>query len=59
MSKENKVNKVTPEQKRNAQKIRTARNQIKRYEKALETIKGPAREVIQKKIDFYKERLSN
>lgn len=45
------------EQRKNEQKLRTARNQIKRYEKALDTAKGSARDAILKKIEFYKSRL--
>ena len=47
------------EKKKKDQIIRTAHNQIKRYEKALNTAKGSARNAILKKIEFYKSRLLN
>ena len=43
------------EQDKIKQKKRTARNQVKRYEKALKTARGKCREDILKKLEYYKQ----
>lgn len=45
------------EQQKQSQRTRTARNQIKRYEKALASANEKSREAILQKIEFYKKQL--
>ena len=47
------------EQQKSKQKERTARNKIKKYEKALLTANGEAKNIIMKKLDFYRQRTMN
>ena len=46
------------EKQKQDQKTRTAHNKIKKYEKALKTAKGSSRDIILKKMEYYKERLT-